>query len=171
MSALRRIDTNDETSIGVVKLAREAVYECDGDRDAALVLLRKWIDDDRALFERLIDPLIDDALANAIRRVATDDRSSLRLVAANPDKGAAGIVAMVERTLLDFPMPRGKRLGDATPAEVSEAAEYYRARERFNRQEARWYELVFEAMQGGSRVEAVLSHDALARLRRLAEEE
>lgn len=171
MSALRRIDTNDETSVGLFKVAREALYECDGDRVAAIELLRKWIDNDRGLFDQLINPMIDDALANAIRKVSTDDRQTLRLVASNPDRGAAGIVAMVERTLLDFPLPRGKRLGDATPTEVQEAAEYYRARERFNRQEARWYELVFEAMQGGSRVEAVLSHDALARLRRLAEEE
>lgn len=163
----------EEPSIGLTKLAQDALQECNGDRVAALQLLRGWINNDRQLYDHLIEPMIDDACAEALRKVDKNNRSALRAIVRtpNPDRGAAGIIALVAQTLHEFPLPGGKRLGDATPADVLDAVCYYREREGFMRREARWYELIHEAMQGGSCVEKVLSHDALARLRKRAEEE
>lgn len=167
-------DDQDTTPAGLAKLAREAMDECHGDRDAAVALLWSWFREDRALYERLIEPLIEDGLYAAVGKVDRDTRAHLRVVgrvAPNPDRGAAGIAAMVERTMLDWPLPGGKRLGDAGPADLLHAARYYRTQEASARRDARWYELIHEAMHGGSRVEAVLSDAALARLRQRAEEE
>lgn len=170
--ALRLIEAKQNASVGGVKLAARAMHEAERDRERAHELLRRWITEDRALFEQLIEPMIDDNIDAWISKADRQLRADLRVtVGPNPDIGAAGIVAMVQRTLHEFPLPGGKRLGSATPADVLAAARYYRTMEASNRREARWFELIHEAMHGGSTVEKVLPAAALERLRRQVEEE
>lgn len=176
---------HDNAPVGLRRLATEALEECDGDRDQAVAVLWRWLEGDAALYERLIRPMVEDALYSAVRAVDKSTRTALRSIAAeplrlpvgpalrppNPDRGIAGIVASVERTMHDYPLPGGKRLGDATADDLLGAARHYRTQERANAREARFYELVHEAMQGGSRVSKVLPDASLKRLRRQADGE
>lgn len=187
------IANETETSVGLSRLAFEALARANGDWDKAMLILRTMVIDDRMAYERLIEPLIEDGLWTAIRNAAHKQRRSMRrqMVAdppvslpiraeqrtvtvrpvPNPDRGAAGLIAMVERTLHDYPLPGGKRMGDATPTDILDTATYYRRAESTNRREARWFELIHEAMHGGSCVEKVLPVGMLERLRRQVEEE
>lgn len=62
-------------------------------------------------------------------------------------------------------------LADATPADVLFAARFYGQSEGTMRVNRRFFELIHEAMQGGTCVGKVLPQAALLRLRRRAEEE
>lgn len=191
MSALARDEGGKEPSVGMAKLAAVSLEGCGGDWDKAFAALRRLLTDDRELYERLIDPIIDDKCWDAIRHAAHRQRKDLQREMAtptpllplrpqqelphlrppNPDKGVPGIEAMVARKLYNYPLPGGKRLGDATPDDILKAGNYYRTLEATYRREARWFEMIHEAMQGGSCVEKVLPIAALERLRRRAEEE
>ncbi len=182
----------EESSYGLTKLAGIALDDVGGDWDKAILVLRAMVLDDRPTYERLIEPMIDDGLWSAIRSAAQKQRQAFRRAAHEPpaplplrpeqahpappkakkaDYGTLGIVAMVERTLHNYPLPGGKRLGDATPADILGAANYYRRMETTNRHEARWFELIHEAMHDGSCVEKTIPHAVLERLRRQADEE
>lgn len=182
-------DDRDEPSVGLVKLAREALERADGNWERALVVLRTIVVEDRQIYERLIDPLIDDGLWTAIRKAANQERQSITSAvralnpppagrsdailsrpAPNPDRGLAGLDAMAERTLYDLPMPGGKRLGEATPADILAAIDFYRAQVRGNAIQLRRYELIRDALGEGSSVERVVPLTYLQRLWMQAEE-
>jgi len=173
-------------------LAREAQAECNHNRQQAQALMLRWIREDPALFEQVAWYCIEESCEGAVANVDIDVRRSLRreairaapdhpsqrtpVVAALPRATPAQLMEVIERQRSDpdfhqWPLPGGLPLGDATPALVLEGARFYGETERTARVNKRFLTLVHEAMQGGTCVRNVLSHAALLRLRRRAEEE
>lgn len=178
----------ESPAIERAKLAREAMAECNNNRVQAIALYRRWLDDDPELAARLVPSFVDDGLAADIAGVDTGTRKQLRMVAirANqdkdapkrkvaPDRSAPFLMEILQRQQDDpdfhvWPLPGGKLLGEATPADVLLAARFYGESANTHRINQRWFELIYEAMQGGTCVGNVLSHAALLRLRRRAED-
>ena len=180
------------------KLAREAMAECNNNRIHAIALLKRWLDEEPELRAQLAPSFEDDALAADIAGVDSGTRRQLRGVALraapdhpsqrrarptpierpapNPDRGAGrlGEIQALHDADPDFhrwPLPGGQLLGEATPADVLLAAKFYSQSETISRVNRRFFELIHEAMQGGTCVAKVLPQAALLRLRRRAEEE
>lgn len=177
----------EEPSISLTKMALHALEEAAGDWDSALVLLTTWVRE-----TDLLDTIIEDACYNAIRHAGAQMRRCINTAvrtdyaptlpasrgavipfarpAPNPDRGAAGIEANVMADLRYFPLPGGKPLGEATPADLQAAIDFYRAQAHGHLLMVRRLELVLTAMGGGSRVDKTIPPSALERLWRQAEE-
>jgi hypothetical protein len=188
----------ESPAIVVSKLAREAMEECNYDRIQAIALFKRWLVDDPELRAQLAESFEDDGIAAAIRGVDSTTRQQLDRAALrsapdhasqrarptsiglralpNPDQRAERLAAIQDDQEADpdfhkWPMPGGGLLYDATPADVLLAARSYGQTEATMRINRRFFELIYEAMQGGSCVGKVLPQSALKRLRRRAKEE
>jgi hypothetical protein len=162
----------DDVSVGLADLARRALAEEDGDEAKALLAMRRYLREDKKLYDRLIEPMIDDRCDAALRHIRRDGRRALLTLVQNPPANADQLMEALGRTLLDMPLP-GKpktRMGDATSADLQETAQYCRTHERTWGWNARWMELIDEAKHPDKKVADSLTHADLERLRKRAEE-
>lgn len=153
---------------GAPSLARQAWNESDGTiADAVDVLYRKATAD-RAF--------ISEKLPQIVRAWCQDEIGSLvgsiRLAAwtppnADPKGNGPRLANAMRASLLDFPLPGGKRLADADAGEVREAAALYRRDAADAAWKARWLERVAEAT---GRKRCVANAVSESDLRRLQEE-
>lgn len=187
----------ESPAIEMTLLAGEAMEECGHERRLAATVLLRWLEADSDLLARLLPYILEETCDRAVAGVDGDTRRTLRRAALraapdhpanrrkaiaspppapNPDRVAPFLMRIQEERNNDpdfyrWPLPGGGFLGNATPAEVLLAARFYGQSEATGRINRRFYELIHEAMQGGSCVSKVLPHDALLRLRRRVEEE
>lgn len=160
--------------VGLRALAREALEESDGDRTRALLLLGTRIREDRALYERFVDPLIDDALDDAIGGALREERRPFRnndMVRSDNTVGLTALGAFHARTLLDFPLPgSGLPLGDATHGELDLAIATYRPTIRTMTIDSRWLAGIIERLPEGKTVRQQFTHEALHSMRASVEQ-
>jgi len=160
--------------------AMEALRETQGDRVKAAALFRQWVEEDEALYRELLEPLVNDAIWQAIRLAGRVMRTEVWSVQPLPSErgprgSVAGLVAMAEtrmQSLLDdFRLPSGIALGDATIEHVVAAAMFYHGQARGNKVKARFLDLVGAAMGNAKQVRDRLSDKKLRDLQARAEQE
>lgn len=155
----------------VAEAARRAYEEAGGDVRAATAALEKAARSRRGLRDALTDPLISQACYDAIRQQC---RGARRAIWTPPVHGKADLASdsvnrvtqLAAGTLLMFPLPGGKRLGQANRDEISAAAEFYSRQSDDMATKARWLRLVAQSLPSDSKASDVLTD---ARLRELQE--
>lgn len=116
------------------------------------------------LYVYLTEPFLQQACYNVVRSRYRSERRQL-WTAPNYDQGGNGHrVREHARSLLDFPLPNGKRLRDATRADLLEAAEFYGKQAANMTAKAEWLQRVADII-GRKRVENALSEQQLQALR------
>lgn len=126
-------------------LAEQALEETGGDWERAAEILRIRLDDD--------GPLKDAALATAARHLIRQSASKMRGRMRRNPEGAqagqgetggnrAGLAAMSRRTWYDWPLPGGKRLGEAVRPDLQAAASYWYTQAEANRRSGAFVERV-----------------------------
>lgn len=119
---------------------------------------------DRELRDYLTEPYLKQACYNAVRSHYRVERREI-WTAPNYTKGGNGQrVEQHARTLLDFPLPNGKRLRDATREDLLSAAEFYRRQSEDMAQKAHWLERIAEKT-GRKKVGAALTVKQIESLR------
>jgi hypothetical protein len=81
-----------------------------------------------------------------------------------PTAPDARVLALASVMMMSFPLPGGKKLGDATGAEVAEAARHYNAKARDMSWKARWLEAI-AARAGAEKVGKVLTEADLQKMK------
>ena len=126
--------------------------------------LERWAKSNRDLYEYLTAPYLSRACYDAVRSCCRHDRKAL-YTAPNYTKGGNGDrVHQHAHSLLDFPLPGGKRLRDATRADLEAAANFYRQQAKDMANKADWLEAI-AAKVGKKKVGSVLSAEALRSLK------
>lgn len=119
----------------------------------------------RAYYSEVIQTACYEAVASCVRQerraVWTTPQPSTTERRAQVTALAAGTVS----TLHDFPLPGGKRLGEATREEVAQAAEFFGRQARDMAWKSRWLEHVAQSVPAGKRVADVISAERLEELR------
>lgn len=117
--------------------------------------------------------LMADHEAAAARRAVEVKFRSVRSAVwsrpAGPDARAGALARINTHTLLDFTLPGGRRLGDATRAEVEKAASYYGKIAADSGFKQRWLAKVAAAAPKRGTVSDKLDAAALLRLQKEAE--
>lgn len=149
--------------------AKRALVEAGGDVRRAADLLRDRAMEDRAFLDAHFGVLIRDAAYKAVAHCIRADR---RVVWTTPQpttqERSAQVAALASgtaQTLLDFALPGGKLLRNATRAEVAEAASFYAKQARDMSWKSRWLDHVAQSLPDGKRVADVLSPERLEELR------
>lgn len=157
----------------VADAAKAALEANNGDVKAATAALEQRVRASRALRDMLTDPLISNACYDAIRRQCHVERRQVwsppveKLVATRV-AGAHRVVKLAAGNLLTFPLPGGKKLGEATRAEVAQAANFYQSQSDDMGHKARWLQLVQQSIPDGKTVADVLNDKRLRELQKEA---
>jgi hypothetical protein len=146
-------------------LARDALADCDGQTEAATQKLTERLLSDGPLLRMVIEEAVHNAVSTRVQASVRGQRQALMGLIANPPKlDGATLTAVLSRNLLDFPLARGLRLGDATKADVLAQVNLYDAQASDMARKARWLIAVAKATPPHKTVGAVLSADNLERM-------
>lgn len=165
MSAARKLKERD-----VIAEAAKAAYDsAGGDLKAAVVALEARVRKERSLYDALTDPLIAQACYDAVRKACHTDRQSVwkepgTKIVKGKTQNSARIVHLAAGNLLMFPLPGGKKLGEATRSEISSAANFYEKQSGDMAVKARWLRLVAQSLPSGQTVKDVLTDKRLREL-------
>lgn len=176
MTAVRKVKTGAEL---VADAARKALNGASGDLRQAALALEAKVRNNASLRAALTEPLIAGACYDAVRVQVKDARAVSwkgrePVVAAHPAAAdqSTRVVALARGTLLMFPLPTGgKKLGEATRAEIAEAAEFYEKQATDMGQKSRWLRLVAQSIPTNQKAGEVLTEKRLRELQKAARDE
>ncbi|MEZ2410556.1 hypothetical protein AB6806_27545 [Bosea sp. RCC_152_1] len=158
----------------VAEAARRALDDAQGDVREATRMMQEAVKQSRRLRDLLTEPLIANACYDAIRaQVHLDRRNAWKAPVEKlvPSKsgvtGSYRVVQLAAGTLLMFPLPGGKKLGEATREDIATAASFYESQSADMAHKARWLRLVSQHLEGDNTVGDVMTDK---RLRELQEE-
>lgn len=148
----------------VTEAAADALEQSDNVLDAAGLLERRAVREP-ALRDALLAPFLSQACYQAVSLACRHSRRKI-WTAPNYTKGGNGqrVVAHA-KSLLDFPLPGGLRLRDATKKEVLAGANVYGQYADDMAGKARWLKAIAERLSGRKKVATVLSESELEDLR------
>ena len=173
MAAARKIEAKSGVEL-VNEAARRALDDANGDAREAARMLEQAARTASPLREALTDPLIAGACWDAVRGQVRKERAAIWTtpnVASGPTAKPQALAAQADRvvqlatgTLRMFPLPGGKRLGEATRQEIAEAAHFYERQAGDMAHKARWLQLVAQSVPDGRSAGEVLTDQRLAEL-------
>ena len=151
----------------IVRNAAMAVYEeANGDIKKATDAFEARVNDDAELRDVLLSPLIRGACYDALRKVCQEKRANIWTA---PNYSASGnghrVDALSKSTLMMFPLPGGKALGDATAEEIQEASKFYIDQGRDMIHKGNWLNMVALAVPEGVAAKDAITEDELARMK------
>jgi len=166
MSAIRKPKHDRDV---IAEAAKAAYDNAGGDLKKSVVGLEAMVRKDRGLRDALTEPLIAQACYDAVRRACHTDRKSVwkepteRLVKGRTT-GSARVVHLAAGNLMMFPLPGGKKLGEATRGEIGEAATFYEKQAGDMTVKARWLRLVAQSIPSGKTARDALTDKRLREL-------
>lgn len=165
----------------VAEAARRALDDAEGDVKAATAMLELAVAEPGPLRDALLEPLIAQACSAAIgreiawrRRGIWTGQKSRHAGKSTPQeiqRQTSRVVSLAAGTLLMFPLPGGKALGQATRTEIAAAAEFYGRQAADMGSKSRWLQLIAQSVPDGKTVSDVLSDKRLRELQREAQNE
>ena len=159
--------------MSVHTIAKECLEASGGDWRAAAEMMLQRVAESEELQRELTQPLLKSAVWQSIRAVAQKERRAFKADALGqprePDQdGLVELAASNARNLLDYPLMKGMRLGDADMVALTEEIELHHAQAQSFAIKARWLSLVQRQLQPGETVREKFSHTGLAALMRRA---
>jgi hypothetical protein len=160
-------------STHIQRLAAKVLSDADGDVQSATEALVKVIKKDPQLYRALMDPLVREACYSKVREICRSNRQSVwNTSQPTPVTGQQAISALAQATrsmLLNFPLPGGKALGDATRAEVETASREYLTNGKNMVVKGRWLAAVARLVPRNCVVRQKLTEQKLQSLKSKAE--
>lgn len=151
--------------------ARDFLVAAKGDVALATKRMAQKALDDHAYLRRFLTETVRAGCAEAIAKAQREQRGRLwNATAPNPERARAQVIALAAgtiRSLMDFPLPGGLRLGDAGRDDVQVAAVFYGKQAKDMAGKSRWLHLIAQSLPPQKKVAEVLS---LKRLEELREE-
>ena len=129
--------------------ARRFLEEADGNWEGAHFLLMKDIESNPDFYKDWVKVMIDQCAWEAVRFASSDTRGTKYLgpqADPNTPDDNEGIMAMGRRTLYDWPLMGGKKLGDATRPEVTKMMNYHHQLSDTNGRRGRFFSLVVQEL-------------------------
>lgn len=130
----------------------------------AAKLLEDWAQKNNELMRYLTEPFLKQACYEAVRTECRDKREKI-WTAPNYTKGGNGHRVMNHAvSLMDFPLPNGKRLQDAKRSDLLEATEFYSKQAKNMQHKSNWLQRIAERV-GRKTVKNAFSEEELAKLK------
>lgn len=169
----RKAGDAEPTDVSPVHVAGQAMEQADYDRREAAELMEKWVQGDRRLWDAIARQFLSQAVWYFLRQWDSGLRRRMASLGKSQDgDNTSGVSAVSERNWYEYPLPGGKRLGDATVADLAEAVNFYEESARSYQREAERLRQVWALMPATSQkaVRYKLSHAKLDQAMRSVEE-
>jgi hypothetical protein len=161
MNAPAKIDAPKASLHEAARRALDASHDQAGAVDRLVSAARR----DKALREALLAPWEYQAAQHVIGALIRQDRRTIWSRPSAPDARVAALSNAVSLSLLDFRLPGGKPLRDASAEDVSAAAGFYAEQAADMDAKARWLNAVAAALPDGAVVGDALDVATLDKLR------
>lgn len=149
-------------------IVQEAVDASGGDESQAVEILYSRVVSDADFLKSELPTLVRRWCQSQIGTLLGAQRVKAwkpQPVTHNPNR----LNAAIRANLLDYPLPRGKRLGDASTDDLAQASGYYWGVSNSNAHKARWLDAIAARMGNAHRVEDALTEADLQALQIEAE--
>lgn len=157
------------------KVAVSTLAENGNDILAATSAMETKVNATPYLFKMLMRPLVRQACYDLLRSICRKERREIwtapKLTAEGTQPTVKSLAIGTKNSLFNFPLPGGKRLGDALKCEVDEAATFYSLQANANAARARWLSAIAERMPASKTVSSVFTERRLADLQATAKME
>lgn len=154
--------TADERA-AALSAAREELDRTAGNVVAAAEAFAARVRATPALYAALLDPLLDQACYQMLAQLNISARKRVwRPPAGDPHQ--RGRLVNLSRSLLDFPLPGGKRLTEATRGDLLSGSKFYAKLATDQGHKARWLSLVAKGVKRDQTVGQVYDEASLRRL-------
>lgn len=156
------------------EIAKWALEKADGQWEEAIRLFHKRLDDDPALRTEIVGGLLAWAIKDAIEETARQDREpywgAQRTAPEDHEGHLAALKATARMRLMDYRLRGGKRLGEATKADVLIEVKWFRKYGEGCLVRARWFSAIARQLKKETdTVGKVLSEQRLRSLQKAAE--
>lgn len=150
--------------MNTASLAKDCLRASKGNWDKAVRRFRRKLEADAALMAEFIDPLLDAAIREAIRKATHRQRQAI--VGRRDDaSGLASVAKQHVADLLAYPLSGGIALGDCTRPKLVEESAMHSEFARANAHRALFFKKISDGLDNdGKRVADVFSNDALQEL-------
>lgn len=160
----------------ILAAAKAALEDASGDLNIATEMMVAAAGKSSALRNALLEPYLETACREAVRRQIQSIRREVWTASKGKRAGSSAPSAVVEQqqrarvvqlaagTLMMFPLPGGKRLGEATREEVAAAAEFYAKQSADMGAKANWLRLIGQSLPEGKKVAEILTDRRLQEL-------
>lgn len=157
MSALPK----EDEKITLYGLARSHLDDADGNLSVAIDSLTELLLRDRKLLKLLIEQVCREAIRSYTRVAQGNTRFAIIQSISSAARRAQGeaLNRATMKLLLDYPLGGGKKLRDATRAEIIHSADVYEKIAQTNGQRAKWLRLIAQSVPDGKCVGDVISED------------
>lgn len=131
-----------EETPSIAAVAQKCMRDCDNNLHDAQKLMERLVAGHPPLFRDLMTPLLATACYDALRSVVRTDRGKVWTAPNYTKAGNGSRLETLGVTLLDFPLPSGIRLRNASKADVLEGARFYSAQAADMQHKAKWLEAI-----------------------------
>ena len=147
--------------MNIASLAKDCLKASKGNWDRAVRRFRKKLEADAALMAEFIEPLLDAAIREAIRKATRGQRRAI--VAGHDDpSGLASVAKQHVADFLVYSLSSGLALGDATRPKLLDEAKMHDQFARANGHRATWFTQIAAGIDNDEkRVSDVFSSRAL----------
>jgi hypothetical protein len=154
--------------ITIHDVARDCYQAARGDVKRAAKIMQRQVSNNRELLSQLSEEFIRFTCVEATGQIMRSERLKTWLPP-NYDKGGNGhritdLVTGNRAMMMDFPLPSGKRIGDAVASEVRDAAAFYGKQAKDMGHKARWLSLVADCVAKNKTVRESLTEKKLREL-------
>lgn len=146
-----------------ISLAEQAMANAGGVEQVGIDNLFQMVVNDDALLKQEMPQMVRRWCQSQIGAYLAMQRSKA-WSPASVNLNTQRLNAAIKADLLDYPLPGGRRLGDASKAELQAASSYYSGIAQSNAWKARWLDEIGITMGNAHRVEDALSESDLQRL-------
>lgn len=155
----------DDTRGVTLREAVKDAWQGAGSTEEAVERLLAAAEQSEEVYRALAGPYLRQFAFAAVGNIVQDTRDVIWSRPSAPDARAAALAQVNATTLYDFPLPGGKRLGDATREEIAEAAQFYMKQANDMAWKARWLSAVAAKVPKGKTARKALSIAAIAEMK------
>ncbi|MFY7837865.1 MAG: hypothetical protein ACOVQ0_16450 [Novosphingobium sp.] len=142
----------------IAQLAQEAFEKAGGDMPTAADELAALVMNDRKLSAEIMPVAMRAWAAEMVRTYAANMRvKAIASLSQDMTQRGGRLRVALAATLFDFPLPGGKRLGDANGSEIRDGAGAYKEQAADMNHKARWLEAVADRVGTANRADAALT--------------
>lgn len=161
----------DATNTTLPNLAAEHLRKAEGDTAEATRSLIALLTGDPSVRAAVIDAAVEEAARSMVGHAMRAERAAIWSGRApTPKTSVTAFAGGMARSLLDFPLAGGLRLGDATREEVAAQAALYAALRDDAARKARWLTAIAAALPEGARVRDAMTEAQVSALREEADQ-
>ena len=164
--------TVTDKDINISQMAEKALAEADGDYRRASDILYSWAEENTAVRNAILHPLLSQACWNAIQRLQLRARDQYfkkthKPKASRPEtepNKTRGLIAASAHNWYEYPLRDNLKLGDATKTELLEIADYHFNLSRTHKQRGHFFKMLADELNVGEVLKTTLDISAIERI-------